>query len=467
MRTRSGAIELERKLAKSSISETYARSLGIQPGYNPAIYDWGNRNYFDVIAKCRDFYHKDGIAGTVVNRIAEITSTKIRNKRKSLMLNGSVSEREYQFFNAILNLVQPFIKEIIKSYLIDGMAIPQYELTRAQGDRLNLSLGRTRYYIPTDFWLRNPENIRIHKTVAGNKRRLVLKIPKDDITFVETRGMRSDGVMDRQAYEDLSNEFPEYVRAILDGAETFPLDDYVIYRNLTSYNLYPIPFLENALDPLEDKRYLRTLDRALASRVIESFRHFKVGNDEYPADDDDIKDIEGSINQDSSVERVYNLITHHAVSIEWVTPDISALLDDRKYSSINAEIFFSLGFPRILTVGETEKSNSADNQVAGLGIVATMNSIQEDVLEWVKFLYREIARANNIIRIPDPYFSKIQISDVTTLIQYIGSMLDNNVLSKSTAAGYYGSDYEDEYDQMVYEKSLNLESLDEGERDDS
>jgi len=436
------------KLAKSSTTYT-TTTLRTERGFQDL--DRKLRPYHESIKLCRYFYRYDPIASTVINRLAEISATTLRNKRKSLTQNGQVAEEEYNVYQAVAMAIQPHITNIILSYLIDGMAIPQYELTRIQGSRVSPTLGRSRYYLPHSLWLRDPDTIKLYRTVKGHERRAIVEIPGDDINFIRTGGMRSDGVIDTEAYNQLLSDFPEYVKMVKEGVVSFPVSDYIIYRKLMPFNDYPIPYLENAIESLDHKRYLKIMDRAIASRAIEAFRHISVGSDDYPADDEDIQATEDSLNQQSSTERVYNLFTNHTVKINWVVPPFDALLSDKKYDTANMDIFFALGFPRILLVGETERSNSADNRVAMLGIISTINDIQKDVLQWVKHLYQRIAVANNFTKIPEPYFATVSLADAGTLIQYMSAMLESGVVSKDTAASFYNTDYDTESDQIDYE----------------
>jgi len=156
---------------------------------------------------------------------------------------------------------------------------------------------------------------------------------------------------------------------------------------------------------------------------------------------------------------VYNLFTNHTINISWVVPPFDVLLNEAKYNEANADIFFAMGFPRILTVGETEKSNAADNKIAALGILATLKSVQDDILGWVRYFYEQIAAENGITTIPIPYFSPIPLADVTQLIQYARDMVELGIISKDTAAGFYGSDYETELSQREYENSTDIQEV--------
>lgn len=445
------------KLVKTQATQAYSLYPPIIPGLQMDMRpELQVRPYNETIRLSRFFYQNEPIAATVISRIAEITVTKLRNNRQSITNNGVLSDEEYNLFNGIASIIQPYLQAIILSYLIDGMAIPQYEITKVMGNRLNPNLGRTRYFVPQKIWIRDPSYVRLYRTLNGYGRRAMIQIPSDDINFITSNGRRSDGTYDTEAYIELTDRLPDYVAAIKSGKTTFPIDDYIIFRKLMPYNDYPIPYLAPALMALDHKRYLKMLDRATASRAIEAIRHIKVGSDEYPADDDDIDAAKSALEQTSSIERVYNLFTNHTLSMEWVVPPMESLLNTEKYDAANADIFFALGFPRILTVGETEKSNSADNKIASLGIMSTLLGIQNDILEWIKHVYADVAERNNVTRIPEPYFTPILLADVTSLIQYAEVMQENGTISKNTIAGLYGSSFETELEQRIYEKDSDI-----------
>lgn len=424
----------------------------IVPGLKTDLANTDRLPFHESVRLCRYFYRRDGIASTVVNRMAEIVNTALRNR--SL---GARKETELEVFNVVAAKIQPYIKQIARSYLIDGMAVPQFEVAKVMGNRVSQKLGRTRYIIPDRIWLRNPENIVIKRIMVGGKRRAYIRIPREDIYFIQNNGKWPDGTSDVEEYRRIAEEMPEYVAAIKGGKITFTMDDFIIYRNLLPSDDYPIPFLESALNALDHKRYLKMMDRSIATRAIEAFRHIRVGSDEYPADDEDITATENAMTQQSSVDRVYNLYTNHTIDITWVIPPLDVLMDETKYIEANADIFFALGFPRILTVGETEKSNAADNKIAALGIVATLRSIQDDILQWVRYMYDKVAEENGFTEIPEPYFSPILLADVTQLIQYARDMIELGVISKNTAASFYGTDYDTERTQRSYEDETKLE----------
>lgn len=443
----------QKKLAKASYNViAYNQTGNLIPPMYQGLYlgDTRGLSYHETIKLCRYFYRRDTIAGTVIDRIAEISNTKLRNKRKSIHNSDPISDEILAYYNVVADRLNIFFKTAMVEYLVDGLVVPQYELEREMGSRLSTKLGRTRYYFPKALWSRNPENLIIKKNYDIN-RTIYLKIPSEDIEFIKTEGRKGTSDEDLEGYALLLESFPEYVEAVKAGKTRFKLNTNPIFRKMLSFTTYPIPYLEPALDALDYKRYLKMLDKSIATRAIESFRHIKVGSDEYPADDDDILSVQTSLQQQSSIERVYNFFTNHTISVSWVVPPTDILLDHDKYEEANADIFFAVGFPRILTVGETEKSNAADNKIAVVGVLSTFEEVQSSFLIWIKKLYKELADKNGFLKIPEPYFSKIQMADVTNLLQYVYDLIENKTISKNTAAQIYGSDYETESEQIDLE----------------
>jgi hypothetical protein len=416
------------------------------------------RTYHETLPLVRWFYENDPVAGTVVNRMAEMSVTVLRNRKKTKKNLEEVTPEVLAFFDALNEQLKPFFKIMALEYLLHGMALPQYTTARLRGDKIAEKLGRKRYTTLEKIWVRNPDHIELKRRPTGMDRQVFYKVPQDEIVFIQNKGVRSDGTEDREAYEYLVENFPDYVKDVQKGKTKFPLDDVrPIYRKQNSYDEYPIPFLQNALKSLQHKEYLKSMDRSIASRAIEAIRHVRVGDKDFPADDDDITAVENMVTTNSSAgERIFNLFTNHTVEIEWVFPPLDALLNEAKYAEPNSDIFLGLGFPRILTVGETAKSNAADNKIASLGPKATLEDLRDAIIAWLKELYLELAEINNFDRVPEPYFAPIATTDMTALIQFAIEALTAGAISKDTVSQLYGSDYETEAGQILTEQEMGV-----------
>jgi len=197
---------------------------------------------------------------------------------------------------------------------------------------------------------------------------------------------------------------------------------------------------------------LKIMDRTIVSRSIELLRQVKIGSDEYPATDDDIEATQKAIAQASaSGDRVFNLFTNHTVDIQWVLPPLDALLNESKYAEPNADIFLAMGFPRILTVGESLRSNSSDSRIATLGPMSTLTEVRERILSWIEWFYEDLAERNNLTTWPKPYFSPIQFQDMTALTQFAIQAQQIGAISKDTISQLYGTTYEEEQQKISFE----------------
>lgn len=435
----------------------YLSKRGI-PGYFDGTLE---PKYHDQLRIIRWYYINDAIAGTVVNRMADMAITQLRNRKKTKRNSDVVDDAIMAYYDSIALEIRPFLKQAALEYLLHGLVVPAYTTKRIMGNKIAEPLGRKRYYTIDSIWVRNPENIVLRKKPEGMERSIYLRIPREDVVFVQNKGKRNDGTADYAAYQRLVTDFPEYVRAIESGETFFLLDDQAIYRKLTSYNEYPLPFLTNALSSLQHKAYLKNMDKSIASRAIEAIRHIKVGSDEFPAQTEDIDDIKTMLQTNQSTgERIFNLFTNHTINIEWVMPPLDALLSEAKYIEPNNDIFLALGFPRVLTVGETAKSNSSDSKIASLGPKSTLEDLRESLINWVRYLYEALADANNFSRFPEPYFSPIATSDYTALVQFATDALAAGAISKNTISELYGSDYETEAAQIQSEQTSGIKTPD-------
>jgi hypothetical protein len=421
--------------------------------YDPTNQPFDNTKkytYHEMITFCRYFYERDTIARTVINRLVNLGITKLRNKKNESDTNAA-------FFDAIAEKIQPFLKLMATEYFVHGLVVPGITYKTTMMNKLDPSLGRKRVEIPDDLWVRNAANIKLRKKPTGTQRSVYLQIPDDEISFIQNKGKRTDGTDDTEAYRELLRTSPEYVRAVQEGQRIFPLpDSHPVYGDIVSYADYPIPYLQNALSAMQHKEYLKMMDRTIVSRSIELLRQVKIGSDEFPATDDDIESTQKAIAQAAaSGDRVFNLFTNHTVDISWVLPPLDALLNESKYAEPNADIFLALGFPRILTVGESLRSNSSDSRIASLGPMATLTEVRDRILGWVEWLYEDLATRNNLSSWPKPYFSPIQFQDMTALTQFAIQAQQIGAISKDTIAQLYGTTYEEEQQKISFEVDVN------------
>ena len=440
---------LSKTVAGYSPNPIFVYNLNTVGYYDPLNRPFDNSkkySYHEIVKYCRYFYERDTIARTVINRMVNLAVTRLRNQKEDKDVNNA-------FYDAIALKLQPFLKHMATEYFVNGMVVPAFTYKTIMMNKLDPSLSRKRVEIPDQLWIRNAANIKLRKRPTSMDRAIYLELPQDEIMFIINKGKRSDGTDDTAAYRELLKQHPEYVKSVQDGQRTFPIDGTnPIYCDLTSYNEYPLPYLQNALSAMQHKEYLKLMDKTIVSRSIELLRQIKVGSDTFPATDDDIAATQQAISEAAaSGDRVFNLFTNHTVEVSWVLPPLDALLNESKYAEPNSDIFLALGFPRILTVGESLRSNSSDSRIATLGPMTTLSELREKIIEWVKLLYEDLATRNGFTEWPDPYFSPIQFQDMTALTQFAIQAQQIGAISKDTVAQLYGTTYEEEQQKISFE----------------
>ncbi|MCX8010062.1 MAG: hypothetical protein N3A61_02820 [Ignavibacteria bacterium] len=426
--------------------------------YEPDVLIWTNldcfstnkeTDYHKIVEECRFFYRTDPIASTVINKLVEIGVSDI------IVDVSELSPNESKIFTCYLDKIKKFIRQCALEYLITGMVVPEITFEIVEREELK-DLGIKKYsqlYLPTSMWVRNSEHIKInHSFLGDDKPSYFIKIPQEMINFVTSGGVYSDGTVDKERYKWLAENFPDFISAIKAGKTELPLDNPLIIRRLyLADSPYPIPYLYPALEPLKHKRNLRLMDYALAGRVIQAIQHIKVGSDEFPlleGEEGVFDDIKMQLRQGNilskQVEKIIQLFTNHTVSIEWVIPDVSAIFNSQKYEEINNDVFFALGFPRILTVGETLRTQASNHELATKSPIKTMEKMQEDLIPIVKYIINKIRTKNNLTSNPSVRFKRVDFHQFSDFINGLFELRNQGGISLETLCNYFGIDYSDE-----------------------
>jgi hypothetical protein len=437
-----GAVPGTVPIATSKMSSAYGRLNN-----NPT-------NYGEELFQCRFFYRFDPTASTVLNRMAELSAATVRNRR------DECTDEEFFYFDALSERITELLNTCALEYLVSGLVIPDYGTTRVMGNKLNTNLGRKRYTVPEHMWVRNPENIVLKRVPFGPERRVYLRKPPEEWSFINNEGIYADGTEDRELYQILVRDFPEYVRAIRDGKSQILLEHVrPILRKIMPNCEYPQPFLVPALAALKHKLRIKEMDHSIATKALEAILHIKAGNDEYPVTDEDttLSDLQAQMSARSTNaadQLLYKLYTDHTVEIKYIYPELQALLTPQKYEAVDADIFMAMGFSRVLLVGESAKSNAGAGPQIILGPLSMLEELRERLLVWVRGLYKELADMNNFTHTPEPFFDPLVASDVSTLLANASTALQAGVISKNTYASMFGTNFETEQRQIELEVDI-------------
>jgi hypothetical protein len=445
---------------KVAVSATFVNTWGGMTNWSPDEVDKLDvediNKFWDIINECRFYYKRDPIASTVLNKLVEIAIDDLQLEQKQL------SDNEFRLFEQILPTLLNFIEKCALEWLISGLVIPEIKYNLINEDEVK-KLGikkKSTLELPTKMWVRDPTTVRIKSPLIGGEVSYFVVLPEELITFIQNEGDYGDGTSDVDLYNEIMKDYPEFVDAVKEGNKEILLkNDLVVRRKVISGTELPIPYLYSALESLKHKRNLRRMDYAIAARVIGAIQLFRLGDKEYPITEDD-QDAFDDIRQQMTwrntdgkdIEKIFQLFANHTLQIDWIMPDASALLDEQKYSQINQDIFFSLGFPRILTTGETERSQASNPEFAVISPTKTMENMQEKLIIILKDIVYNISKRNEFKGVPEISFGRINLNKLDDFTTAWVQLYETGNLSRDTFVGAFGYDFEEEINRRKEEE---------------
>jgi hypothetical protein len=414
-------------------------------------------DYHKLIKVCRFFYKHDPIAGTVLNKMVDCAITPLTNRK------GECDDEEYEVYNALADMLQEFFRNACLEYLLSGLVVPHYEWTRMRGSELSPKLNsRRRVLVPDNVWFRDPATITVKNSpVIPNKKYYYVTVDANTISFIRGKGRLPDGTVDKETYDEMVKNYPEFVKAVqnMKGTKMQVLLEDVrpILAKTLPEDAYPVPYMENALESLMHKRNLKRMDYSITSRVIGAIQMIRLGNDDYPCTDDmDFEHIKNQMNYRTSAgnqERVYQLFANHTLQIEWVFPNTEAMLNREKYTTVEDDIIAAFGFPRTLITGETLRSNvSGGTDFAAFSPIATMETIRDRLLEWLKIMYGEIKDKNNFKGQAVPQFTPMRLYKLIDLNTIGQTLYMEGNISRKSRQELVGLDFDTELERKADEE---------------
>lgn len=414
--------------------------------------------YRKIVEACRFFYRKDPLSATTINKLVEIGITDLE------ITQSTLSENEYRIFTAIKPKLKEFAENMAHEFLLTGLVVPEVQFTSVTKEQL-------KYYdikkyntltLPTAMWLRDAETITIEYSMLGPELSYYVQIPQELIHFIQSGGTYPDGNRDSALFQKLQILYPEFISEVLEGSTKVLLHNDLIFRRKPQTDTpYPIPYLESALESLYHKRNLRRMDYSIAARVIGAILLFRLGDKDFPLTEenrDELEELKSQIfwrdGMGKNVERIFQLFSNHTLQIDWIMPDTNALLADAKYKDINQEIIFSLGFPRILITGESERTGTSDPQFAMMSPMKTMETFRDNIVSVLQYVINEVARQNNLKYTPVISFKPINLVAFKDFFDALNSLYTGGNVSRQTFAEFIGVNWEDEMYKKEEENKL-------------
>jgi hypothetical protein len=415
------------------------------------------KDYRGVVRMSYDFYQRGGSASRVIDRMQEFTVTEIRNGQRK------TTDEQNNYFEAILHnkpsRLLRHLRVMALEYYLAGMVLPKIDWIEMLGKDLSHKLIPSKKYMVPIFDNYPPLLVEVRWVNWGQKG-FFLKVPDSDIKAIRSRGGR---IKEQQTkYKWWMENFPAFVQDIQNGTNEFEIKDSdPILRKEISITPYPTPYLYNVLEALVYKQQLRRMDFAVASRVISAILLVKEGNDMFPLTEETQGLLDNIQNQllartgdPRKIERLFILFTDHTTTMEWITPDVEALLNQDKYRQVNEELDEGLGFPGVLLTG-TVRQGGQTSEISTWAIQSQMEELRSMFLEWIREeVYVPASELNNFRNIPEPTFKPIKLQDmIKTAAVYQQLFVEGNV-SRTTRNDMAGLDFETEAELMKDEQEI-------------
>lgn len=413
------------------------------------------KEYHQVINMCYEFYQRGGIVTTVINRLAELSITTLRNGQRK------TSDEANEYFDAVLHRspsrLNRFMRTAAVEYFLSGMVLPRVDWEEVQGNELSPKLRAGRKYMVPVVDLYPPKLIRVEWADWGAKD-FYIEIPDADIRMIK-RGDSNKIKSQQRKYKIWQEQYPELVKAVKNGEKFIKIDTDAILRKEISFTQYPTPFLFNVLEALIYKQKIRQMDYAVASRIISAILLVTEGSDQFPITEDTRgnldnlkRQIEYYGNNPAMAQRLFPLFSNHTTKLQWISPDVEAMLDQEKYKQVNTEIAEGLGFARILITGESQ--NAAASEVSTWAIQPMMEELRDMFLEWLMPIYEQAAELNGFRYIPAPTFDPIRLQDFIKTAAVFSQAFKEGNISRTTRDIMLGIDFQSEVELMTDEKQI-------------
>jgi hypothetical protein len=415
------------------------------------------KDYHHIIRMCYDFYQRGGSITKVIDRLEELAITELRNGQRK------TTDEQNEYFRTVLHdkpaRLMRFLHNAAREYFLSGMILPKIEWIEKKGRDISPDLTTNKTYVLPQLDMYPPSLVKV-VWVGWGRKAYYLKVTDSDRRAIKNKGGK---IKEQQLkYKMWTENFPSYVSQIESGAQDIEiLDSDPILRKELSISPYPTPYLYNVLESLVFKQQLRRMDFAVAARVINAVLLVQEGDKDFPITEEtngNLLNLQTQILARSGdprkMERLFVLFSNHTTKMTWITPDVTAMLDQDKYREVNEELDEGLGFPGILLTGSSRQGSQA-SEVSTWAIQPQMEELRSALLEWINTeLYWKASDLNGFRNRPAPSWKTIKLQDFIKTAAVFQQLYAEGNVSRITRDDMAGIDFETEAELMKDEAEI-------------
>jgi len=384
------------------------------------------------IALAVELYHKEPIVGTVVDMMVDFSSSGFENECDD---------------ENVKKLYDAWCKDINMNNLIEGVFLEFYrsgnvtvyrsdknaKVTTNKVDKLTKTkTEKNSYNFPAGYTILNPMNVYVEGSLMFNQEVLELSLNQDTVDMVKGKGKGDSKLIEKLVPQEM-------IKAIRGDTARITLDPKLatrITRKKQPYERYASPFLERVFEPIIYKQKLRQMDMSTIEGLVNQLITVTVGNDDYPASDDDLIAIAELF---QTPNKAYTIFWNHTLEVNFHKPEGIDTLAQDKYKQVNEDIMAGLGVSRALLDGQGANLSSA--WVSILSLIERLDNAREKVSDWLESEYKRIAEENELPTYPKARFNKMNLREDNYIRDVLLAMYDRGLIDEEDILVETGRDY--------------------------
>jgi hypothetical protein len=389
----------------------------------------------EKIRLANELYFKEPIIGTVIDMMVDFSASGFINECEDKDI-----KQLYDKWSKDIRL-QEIVEQIFLEYYRSGnVSIYRSEKTAkvTKTKKTSKATAKEIYNFPAGYTILNPMNVHIEGPLLFNQEMAYLQLNEELMT------------MTKEGNQAIQKMIPDEVKkAVKSGRGMIPLNPELysrITRKKQPYERYATPFLERVFEPIMYKQKLRSMDMSTIDGLINQLVTVTVGNDEYPAGDDDLEAIAQLF---QSPNKAYTVFWNHTLEVTFHKPEGIDTLTHDKYKQVNDDILAGLGVSRVLIDGQG--SNFSTAWVSILSLIERLDNTREKVVRWLEDEYKRVADENGFKVVPKVQFNKMNLREDNYIRDVLLAMYDRGLIDEEDLLKETGRDY----DTVIQTKKRN------------
>jgi len=410
----------------------------------------------EVISWCKHFYENQPMVGTGIDFYAQFSMNGFK-----LECPDPGIRKVFEKLCEDLNL-ETILPQIAHEYFLFGDCFPMLDLKcdKCKGTGID---PKTNAYCDHEgaTWqsitILDPNIINVSQFTLLNQEPMITMMPPPELVEVCMK----------QQPKHIYDQIPEEIRQLMRTGRPILLNNLAVTHfkhGAPPYQVYGIPLIKRLFPTLAYQDKMRQGQWMVVDRHIVPIKLIKVGDQNRPASEEDIADIQNQAAM-TALDPLLTMVTHHAVDIEWVGANGKVLQLTQEYEITIEEIQAGFQMNKALFIGEGPNASGALIGVEALA--SRLEAFRNMMAKWIEQkIFKPIAIWNNYTNkdprgieelvIPKVKFNDMSLRDNSNRQQKMLDMRKAGDLSAFTLYEEFGIDYNIEIERIREEELGNL-----------